>query len=78
MTELCPSCRADRDAWLRYRPTYPIKIASGASRDDTVAGVLDNRRARAESTYQLIRDQIALIHRICAAKHHTSDTPTSA
>lgn len=71
MTALCPSCRADRDAWLRYRPVYPIKIASGASYDDSVAGVMANRQARADATYQLIRDQIALIERICATQHHT-------
>ena len=66
---LCAPCQAQSDGWLDYRATSPVKIASGASRDDTVAGVADARRARHESWANLIRDQQAAIRRICENQH---------
>lgn len=66
---LCNSCRAKSDAWLDYRVPTTLKIASGSSRDDTPAGVVDARRARYESWQNTIRQQQALIRRICSESH---------
>ncbi|AXN53491.1 hypothetical protein HOT82_gp077 [Gordonia phage Ronaldo] len=69
MSALCEECREARSGWLNYHPTYPIKIASGASYDDSVKGVVANRNSRAKETYDLIRRQCSLIERICFLKH---------
>jgi hypothetical protein len=46
-----------------------VKISSGASRDDTTAGVADARRARYEEWRRLIQQQQAAIKRICERDH---------
>lgn len=68
---LCPSCKAESDAWLDYRLPRRLKIASGAAYDDTVRGVRDNRKARYEEWRNTILLHRDLIKRICEAKHQT-------
>jgi hypothetical protein len=66
---LCDACKAQSDAWLDYRITKPVKIASGAAYDDTLAGVADARKARFEEWRSTIRSQQAAIKRICEEQH---------
>lgn len=66
---LCDLCRTKHDAWLDYRVSPTVKIASGAFRDDTLPGVKDARTARYEQWRKTIRDQQALIARICEEQH---------
>ncbi|MFV8242194.1 hypothetical protein [Mycolicibacterium peregrinum] len=66
---LCDLCRPKHDAWLDYRLPRQPKIASGASRDDTLAGVKDAWTGRFEQWRKTIRDQQALIARLCEEQH---------
>lgn len=69
-------CREASDKWLDYRVTPGVKIASGASRDDTPAGVADARRARYEAWRNTIQNQQDLIRKICADKHQAVEIYT--
>lgn len=66
---LCSPCQLASDAWLDYRVNPPLKIASGSSRDDTAAGVADGLRARYEEWRNTIRNQQALIQKLCTEQH---------
>ncbi|CQD07356.1 hypothetical protein BN970_01387 [Mycolicibacterium conceptionense] len=66
---LCDPCQAKSDAWLDYRLPRQPKIASGASRDDTLAGVTDARTSRFEQWRKTIRDQQTAIKKICEEQH---------
>lgn len=68
--KMCAECRAKHDAWLDYRLSPTVKIASGASRDDTVAGLADRRRARFQEWKGTINRQQALIRAQCIAAGH--------
>ena len=70
---LCGPCQAASDAWLDYRLTPSIKIASGSSRDDTVAGVADARKARHQEWKDTINRQQAIIRAQCEAAGHGSE-----
>lgn len=67
---LCGPCREASDAWLDYKITPALKIASGAARDDTAAGLADRRRARYEEWKATITRQQALIRAQCEAAGH--------
>ena len=67
---MCAACQAQHDAWLDYRLPPPVKIASGSSRDDTVAGVADARKARLQEWRDTINRQQALIRAQCIAAGH--------
>lgn len=66
---LCPPCRAAARAWEDYREPSTLKIAAGASRDDTSAGARDNRAARVTERRALIEQQLRLLRGICERKH---------
>jgi len=66
---LCDECQAKSQSWLDYRVAPRLKIASGASRDDTAAGVADARRGRFDQWRTTVRDQQALIKSICEERH---------
>lgn len=74
---LCAPCKKKSDGWLDYRVSPSLKIASGASRDDTPAGVADARRARYDTWRNTIRTQQELIRRLCAEQHQAVEAPSS-
>ena len=71
---LCFECREKRAAWCATSPTAQlrsyVKITSGSVRDDTLAGVLDNRRSLLEDWRTLVDTQCRLILRICLDQQH--------
>lgn len=67
---LCTPCQAKHDAWLDYRLPRTVKIASRASRDDTLEGVNDAQTARFQLWRDTIRDQQAAIKKLCEETHH--------
>ena len=68
--KMCAECRAKHDAWLDYRLPPRVNIASGSSRDDTVAGVADARKARFQEWRDTINRQQELIRAQCIAAGH--------
>lgn len=70
---MCPACREAADKWLHSNPLQVlgggIKIVSHAAYDDSVAGVMANRRYRWQQWRDLVVFQMDLIRRICADKH---------
>lgn len=66
---MCDDCHAEWSKWLDYRLPTSFKIASGASRDDTPAGIKDARRARYEEWRKTIQTQQDLIRNHCLAEH---------
>ncbi|MUM06200.1 hypothetical protein FZI93_15120 [Mycobacterium sp. CBMA361] len=69
---LCDACKQKSEAWLDYRLPRSVKIASGASRDDTTAGVSDAQRGRFDKWRKTISEQHDLIQRICEKNHQVS------
>lgn len=65
---MCAPCAAAWSRWLDYRtpPAQPSLVIV----DNSVRGVMDHRRARAESTYALIRQQCDAIRKGCAEGRH--------
>ena len=67
---LCLECRKKYDAWLSAPMSRSgIRIANGAAYDDTLPGLLDKRRARADAHWKLVRQQTQAIKQICEKKH---------
>lgn len=67
MSRLCPSCRAESDAWLEFRPrVLGLTIHEKATRDTTKQGVRDRNAAKAAEWRELVRFQRSLIARTCA------------
>ena len=65
---LCPSCSASWQAWLGYTsPPPPIRLDGTGIR--TVRDVREAQERRARDHYALIRQQQALIVRICTEVH---------
>lgn len=67
---MCATCQAQHDAWLDYRLPAGVKIASGASRDETVAGVADARAARLQEWRDTINRQQTMIRTQCITARH--------
>ena len=70
---MCATCQARHDDWLDYRLPTRVKIASGASRDDTVAGVAEARKVRFQEWRDTINRQQALIRSQCIAAGHVQE-----
>ena len=68
---LCSECRCEADRWLDTSPAMlrPIRIAAGASYDDTAGGVSDNRRNRHNDWARLVNFQTGLIVDSCGRTH---------
>ena len=75
---MCAACQARHDAWLDYRLPAGVKIASGSTRDDTVAGVADTRAARFQEWRDTINRQQKMIRDQCIGRHggHRADHST--
>ena len=68
---LCGSCGPAWTAWLDYRPPPPpIQLCTI---DNTVRGVRDRQRRRAEDHHATVRFQQGLIRKQCAEANHTGD-----
>ena len=69
---LCKPCSASWHAWLDARMAPPpIRLDGTGIR--TVRDVREAQQRRANDHYALIRQQQALIVRICASKHQGDD-----
>lgn len=66
---ICRPCHAKLSSWFGYRIVPGLRINSGATRDDTLAGLKDRQCARFEAWRDTIRDNQQLIEKICALKH---------
>jgi hypothetical protein len=66
---ICPPCHEAWRSWFNYRIVPGLRINSGATRDDTLAGIKDRQRARFEEWRDTIRSNQELIEKICARRH---------
>lgn len=72
---MCAPCADAWSRWLDYRPPIQPTLVSI---DNSVRGVTERRKARAEETYALIRRQCDSIRKNCAEGRHVQPRENGA